>query len=468
MPNNRGFVDSWLDDVLNSLKTPSLKSASISPQDGITCIAQQIAPSSPPPSIQSGRPSYTPPSAPKHLSLKRKRTRTKDDQLSTTTATSALSDIQLPPTAYSRSSSPTKVKATSPVRELREVYRFASPPLKYTISVDENTPQSVIDIIHGLPLHGVGVIPWSLKETIKATLPFEDIPDYAFNTFTPSDHFTDQNLWKTVTSILKRAKSCFINNDPEAPWLAIANKFLEEVFAQPELEGMLYVKDVQYSDINSATLLPHVHNTAIPSKKADLALAISSDTPATAPVYTALRTSDPTMRLSQMSEASVSRLALPGCVEVGDSGKNYLEASLQLGIWCFAGLAKLDELRVQSRTAGQKTPTPAMNVQISIADGEGYTVEDENSVVGVHATAVNCSRVEQNLPVFGWTAIGIDWKLHIAYRDMTDNGVVVLGPLDSGGLGSVMAFFKLFKTATALAKWAKEKYWLEFRSIVEA
>jgi hypothetical protein len=33
-----------------------------------------------------------------------------------------------------------------------------------------------------------------------------------------------------------------------------------------------------------------------------------------------------------MSEASVSRLALPGCVEVGDSGKNYLEASLQLGI----------------------------------------------------------------------------------------------------------------------------------------
>jgi hypothetical protein len=224
----------------------------------------------------------------------------------------------------------------------------------------------------------------------------------------------------------------------------------------------------QYSDINSATLLPHVHNTAIPTKKADLALAISSDTPATAPVYAALRTSNPIMQLSQMSAASASRLAMPGCVEVGDSGKNYLEASLQLGIWCFAGLAKLDELRVRSRTAGQKTPTPAMSVQISVADGKGYTVEDENSVVGVYATDVNCSRVEQNLPVFGWTAIGMDWKLHIAYRDMTDNGVVVLGPLDSGGLGSVMAFFKLYRTATALAKWAKEKYWLEFRSIVEA
>ncbi|KAI9775011.1 MAG: hypothetical protein M1839_001611 [Geoglossum umbratile] len=463
MPDDWDFVDSWLDDVLNPqrLKTLSLKSASISPRDGITRIVQQIA-SPPPPSIWPRRPSYTPPSASKHPSLKRrrcaplnsyncdimpsphKRNRTQDDQLSTTTATSALSDIQLPPTVRSRSSSPTKVKTTSPVRKLREIYRFASPPLKYTISVDENTPQSVVDMIHGLPLHGVGVIPGSLKETIKATLPYEYIPDYAFNVSTPNDHFTDQNLWKTVTNILKKAKSCFINNEPEAPWLAIANKLLEEVFAQPELEGMLCVKDVQYSDVNSATLLPHVHNTAIPTKKADLALAISSDAPATAPVYTTLRTLDPTMPLSQMSEASVSWLALPGCVEVGDSGKNYLEASLQLGIWCFAGLTKLDELRVQSRTVSRKLPILAVIGQISAADSQ------------------------QNLPVFGWTAIGMDWKLHIAYRDTTGNGVMILGPLDSGGLGSVMGFFKLFKTATALAKWAKEKYWLEFRSIMEA
>jgi hypothetical protein len=48
MPDDWNFVDSWLDDVLNSqrLKTPSLKWASVSPQDGITRIAQQIAPPS--------------------------------------------------------------------------------------------------------------------------------------------------------------------------------------------------------------------------------------------------------------------------------------------------------------------------------------------------------------------------------------------------------------------------------------
>ena len=44
--------------------------------------------------------------------------------------------------------------------------------------------------------------------------------------------------------MVDRAKSCFIDNEPEAPWLTIANKLLEEVFAQPELEGMLCVKDV--------------------------------------------------------------------------------------------------------------------------------------------------------------------------------------------------------------------------------
>ncbi|KAH0558699.1 hypothetical protein GP486_004648 [Trichoglossum hirsutum] len=444
MSDDWDFIDSWLDNVLSSqhLETLPLKSASISSQDSITSVAQQIVPPSPPSSIFPGRPSLKQKRRARSDSYNcdtmpspRKRIRAQDDQPSITTATSAFSDIQLAPTAHSRSSSPTKVKATSSVRELRDIYRFASPPLKFATSVDENTPQYIIDMIHGLPLHGVGVIPSSLKEIIKATLPFEDIPDYAFNASTPDNHFTDQNLWRTATSILQRAKDCFIDNSSEGPWLVIANKFLEDVFAQPELEGMLCVMDIQYSDVSSATLLPHVNGTAIPTKKVDVALAISPHTPVTAPVYAALRTSDPTIQFSQMSEPSVSRLALPGCVEVGEPGKNYLEASLQLGVWCFAGLAKLDELKVRS---------------------------------GDYAATVDYSKVEQNLLVFGWTAIGMDWKLHIAYRDTTDNGVVILGPLDSGGLGSVMAFFKLFKTVTALAKWAKEKFWPEFRSIVEA
>src|SRR5579862_1561782 len=63
MSDEWDFVDSWLDNVLNSqcLKTASLKSAPISPRDGIARTAQQISPPSPPPSAWPGRPSYTHP-----------------------------------------------------------------------------------------------------------------------------------------------------------------------------------------------------------------------------------------------------------------------------------------------------------------------------------------------------------------------------------------------------------------------
>lgn len=178
MTEEWGFVYLWMDDIVNPeyLQALSPTPVSVGHRDGIT----RVAPASPPLSVQSEKLTCTYRSTAKSSSLKRKRcirsnssncdnmsprkrTRTQDDQLSVTTATSALSDVQLPPTAHSRFSPPTKVRANSPVRELRDIYRFATPPLKYTTSADHNTPQSVLDMISGLPLHGVGVIPDSLK-----------------------------------------------------------------------------------------------------------------------------------------------------------------------------------------------------------------------------------------------------------------------------------------------------------------
>ncbi|KAJ9624564.1 hypothetical protein H2203_005299 [Taxawa tesnikishii (nom. ined.)] len=168
----------------------------------------------------------------------------------------------------------------------------------------------------------------------------------------------------------------------------------------------------QYSDINSNSLLPHVYNTAIPTKKADLAIAVSAHTPTTAPVYTALRTSDPTMRLSQMSETSVSRLAQPGRIEVGEPSKSYLEASLQLGVWYFVGLEKLKELRVHFGQADKQILAPG---------------KDKESEVAEH------TRSQEDLPLFRWTVIGTDWKLHVAFEDMINGGAAVVRPLGSGG-----------------------------------
>ena len=172
------FVCSWASDTPRKyLEAPA---ASISHIENTAC----IAPASPPPSISFKKASHRQTSKVPTLKRKcfacsdsyhcdampspRKRTRTQDDQLPITTATSALSDIQLPPTVQSRSSSPAKVRANSPVRELRDIYRFATPPLKYTTSADENTPASVLDLIRMLPLHGVGVIPSSLKVRLSS------------------------------------------------------------------------------------------------------------------------------------------------------------------------------------------------------------------------------------------------------------------------------------------------------------
>jgi hypothetical protein len=60
-----------------------------------------------------------------------------------------------------------------------------------------------------------------------------------------------------------------------------------------------------------------------------------------------IRRKNPMMRLSQMNDAIVARMGLLICIEVGEPGKSYTEASVQLGVWCCIGLLKLEELQRQ-------------------------------------------------------------------------------------------------------------------------
>jgi hypothetical protein len=85
-----------------------------------------------------------------------------------------------------------------------------------------------------------------------------------------------------------------------------------------------------------------------------------------------------------MNDARVARVALPICVEVGEPGKSYTEASVQLGVWCCARLLKLQELRQQ----------------------QGGTCLDDT------------------LPLLALTAIGMDWKAHLAYKLPEDGPIV--------------------------------------------
>ncbi|OAF59175.1 hypothetical protein VC83_04385 [Pseudogymnoascus destructans] len=101
------------------------------------------------------------------------------------------------------------------------------------------------------------------------------------------------------------------------------------------------------------------------------------------------------------------------------------KASIQLGVWCCAGLLKLHELRLQQ--------------------GDIDT--------------------EETVPLIGMTAIGLDWKSHVAYKLPDDGSVVILGPVSIGGYEDIHNFFVLNSVFKIIAKWAEQDYWTHFRGI---
>src|SRR5437867_4147723 len=62
-----------------------------------------------------------------------------------------------------------RIRPSSTPRDLREVYGFAKPPLKFVLTLNENTPTSIRDLYEKLNQTGEGVIPLELK--VKILLP---------------------------------------------------------------------------------------------------------------------------------------------------------------------------------------------------------------------------------------------------------------------------------------------------------
>ncbi|KAF2453844.1 hypothetical protein BDY21DRAFT_355262 [Lineolata rhizophorae] len=379
---------------------------------------------------------------PRRVSPRKKR-RCDDDGQSVSTASPALdvNSVHFPQesvgsgsTEYAFSNNAgRRVRANSPSRELRAVYSHATPPIRFTTAVNEDTPAVVLELLERLPVGPEGVVPASVKDAIQEHFLLERIPEYAFGNASDFNASSEaRTIFRLAKTSIQKARAYFEESKSEAPWPSLCSSVLEAAFQQPEFDGMVTGEDVQYSSINHSSLLPQVNATAVPTKKADLALAISNSWPAARPLYDAFCKAHPLQHLSQMSDPGVSRLVLPACVEAGEPGKSYLEASIQLGLWCFAGLTKLARMRTAVKSE-------------AVRNRDLHTLD----------------------VLFRWTAIGMDWRLHVAYRDMTTGGVTVLGPLKCGGFQSVTDFFTLFKTAMLLAAWIKYHFWEEIRLVLE-
>ena len=59
------------------------------------------------------------------------------------------------------------------------------------------------------------------------TLSFKGVPGYAFKASKTGEKSIDENLWILAINMIDRQKSYFIDNEPEASWLTIANKLLK-------------------------------------------------------------------------------------------------------------------------------------------------------------------------------------------------------------------------------------------------
>ncbi|KAH0565616.1 hypothetical protein GP486_000974 [Trichoglossum hirsutum] len=302
-------------------------------------------------------------------------------------------------------------------------------------SMDENPPRTAKELLSFLPIgdaYACKVIPIGFKERIIADLSCPNPPFYTYDDGQLPE--AEEEKWTTMTRLLENSRYNFEDNANEKAWVEVAGKMLNAALSLcgSGLKGMVAVYDVQDPSLITDGL-PTVNNQRIPYKKVDLVLAMSPRNPSVSTTCAKLRKANPLVRISQFVDAFLSRLVIPVFIEVGEAGKDYLEASLQLGIVGSAGLSQLERL---GRTLVPKwKEEPVM------------------------------------LPMLGWTVIGHDWKLHIIcqlkFPGFEQSGTVVYGPYDSGGTGSHFHIFTLLRVITMVVKWMEDVYWPYFSEMVE-
>ncbi|KAH8710129.1 hypothetical protein GQ44DRAFT_742923 [Phaeosphaeriaceae sp. PMI808] len=141
--------------------------------------------------------------------------------------------------------------------------------------------------------------------------------------------------------------------------------------------SLLKVESVQTQTINPDVLPATPKNYRI-QRKADYAFSFHRNAPHVSDLYDKLYLAGLGDRISQTMDANTKRLALFSGIEVKQENGGKDEALAQLAIWLAAGLENVRRLG----ELGQKRQYPGEEVR----------------------------------PTVGWTVIGHDWHMYIAYR----------------------------------------------------
>ncbi|CAG8973654.1 hypothetical protein HYALB_00002220 [Hymenoscyphus albidus] len=323
-----------------------------------------------------------------------------------------------PPSSRQRSPSPTR-KVLSQLRLARPSLRVCQPDIRVVQPPRVQQLRSML-----VKKLSSGVIPRNFETRLRNVDPdlFEE-PSSLFET-APTMHSTLylDNLWKLTDKIYNEARRCYDNHLDESAWMKVVNNVLEAADLDQD-SAMLRVHSIQTQSIEPVFLPKHTSQSF--AKKADLALAFSSDHPKVAAALEPVHKANPDLALSQMTDAYTSTVPLVCCLKVKERGGDYNEAIVQLGIWCTAGLERLRGLWVRT------------------SDGS-----DGNS------------ELEELPPFLGWTVVGHDWKFHIVWKDASGN-VIVLGPwrVLNAGTGSHTEILILLSLIQSVKRWLEGEYW---------
>ncbi|CAD6442215.1 1ef9a539-42cc-4dd9-89f6-13898e29da70 [Sclerotinia trifoliorum] len=357
------------------------------------------------------------------IAEKRRRTAPDDDDLFPDQSASRNERLDL--SEKTRLSHPSQSVTLSPIRCLLRDLRLSKPSILCEIPSAVTLPERVLALQQSLvdQLED-GLIPVGLKHQILATYPsiVASIPNSAYDILDTRSGPELDILWSGVEKILKESRKCGINHQDENAW---CTKVIHPVLCLA-LKGnsMMEVENVQTQTINPdlAPITPMKYRV---QKKTDYTFSFHPNTPEMSQLYENLILAGLQNRISQTTDVNTGSLALFSGIEVKPENGGKDEALLQLAIWLAAGL---QNTRILGET-GQNRP---------------YLCDE------LH-------------PMVGWTVIGHDWHMYIAYMD-NQNGrdtFKVVGPwrVAAADTRDVYGIFKLLRLLGKAAEFGSKVYW---------
>ncbi|KAH7304368.1 hypothetical protein BKA65DRAFT_521431 [Rhexocercosporidium sp. MPI-PUGE-AT-0058] len=311
---------------------------------------------------------------------------------------------------------PSKKRTGSPVRHQLTQLRYASPPLLVCQPGTGVELPPAVSVMKKSFVEAVSrnIIPWGLEDRLRA----QDVDQFEASTHLlesaslarDSSYLT--SLWQTVESIYDDAENAGNEHQDESMWIEVVRSVLKASHS-PNLE----LHSIQTQSIKPSLIPRHTHLSF--DKKADLALFFS---PKKHDAIRRVYERRPGLALSHMMDACTSQRPVACGLEVKEQGGDYNVAVMQLGIWCAASLELVQTL-FKEGGAGQ---------------GRSRTLR----------------------PMVGWTVVGHDWKLHIAWK--ADNGSVTLvgpWPLLTGSTINHFEILRLISLIKVVTTWQENEYW---------